>query len=901
MSLKNKYVPLIFDMYYLYDHSFNNKKFISINVDDIIQNKDKLDLVENTLAINFFNKKFNNFQQINDLDKKLYKVKCFYKNNEDSDIDEMYTIVEINSKILESYIDKKKTIPNFDFFMRLCLYHYKYKNSKENNEFESSALDKINKNIDKIIKSTLVPSIYNEEFIEDNDNITFKLFKYQKHSIKWMLNKEVNKSKVYFNINDEIRIGNIYIDLYKRKLYKIHSKESLEFHGGCIIDEVGLGKTLQVTTLSIINNSKDNSYYKSNCLFNSRATLIACPSQLCGQWFRELSNTISEDYKPIIIKILTKRHFDKYTYQNLLDADFVILSFSFLNNKNFISSWTNTSNPYNYNYNYNNVNNLFKDIGQKLLYDPLNSLKNTNAVLPTIFWHRIVIDEFHDIYSNKKYTYVQYILNHFQSNYKWCVTATPFIIKTNLYNMVDFLSNYKNIFNDKIFLDNNIVDYLSNNCFRRNTKKSVENEYILPDINYKTIWLEFTYTERLIYNAYIANTNNDIFSTYLRQLCCHPNLANETKNLLSQCKTLNDIENMMIKHYEIKVNKLKKNNNKIKDKINLLESNIKKKKLKKKIKKKKKNKEQLETEILLDNINNNNIDDINQSEFFKILSEDKYLDRISLDILNKALTKNKNILKDSEKILKGHTITLNFYNNVLNRLKNLDDNNEETCPICIDNLSKNNIGITSCGHLFCYDCLQMCLSKNNTSCPICKGYINKNKIYLLKYNNNNNNNKTNTKKNDLINKVGTKLGNLIFFLKENNEHTIIFSQWDNLLIKIGAILKQYNIKNVFCKGNCYQRDKAIRDFNNNNKIKVIMLSSESAASGTNLTKASTIIFIEPIYGDIKYRTDLESQAIGRAHRLGQKNNIKIIRFIIKNSVEETIHNQNLESENKMIK
>ena len=70
-----------------------------------------------------------------------------------------------------------------------------------------------------------------------------------------------------------------------------------------------------------------------------------------------------------------------------------------------------------------------------------------------------------------------------------------------------------------------MVNYLSTNCFRRNTKKSVENEYTLPSIDHKTIWLEFTHTERLIYTAYIANENNNIFSTYLRQLCCHPNLA----------------------------------------------------------------------------------------------------------------------------------------------------------------------------------------------------------------------------------------------------------------------------------------------------------------------------------------------------------------------------------------
>jgi SNF2 family DNA or RNA helicase len=129
-------------------------------------------------------------------------------------------------------------------------------------------------------------------------------------------------------------------------------------------------------------------------------------------------------------------------------------------------------------------------------------------------------------------------------------------------------------------------------------------------------------------------------------------------------------------------------------------------------------------------------------------------------------------------------------------------------------------------------------------------------------------------------------------LRETNEHAIIFSQWDDLLKRVGRILNENGVKNVFCKGNCYQRDKAIREFNDDDKVKVIMLSSESAASGTNLTKATQVILLDPIYGNYKYRKGQERQAIGRAHRLGQKNTIKIVRLIIKDSVEEEIYDLN---------
>ena len=54
----------------------------------------------------------------------------------------------------------------------------------------------------------------------------------------------------------------------------------------------------------------------------------------------------------------------------------------------------------------------------------------------------------------------------------------------------------------------------------------------------------------MMYNAYLANPNNSKYSVYLRQLCCHPQLADETKYALSNCKSLAEIETMMVSHYK---------------------------------------------------------------------------------------------------------------------------------------------------------------------------------------------------------------------------------------------------------------------------------------------------------------------------------------------------------------
>ena len=76
-------------------------------------------------------------------------------------------------------------------------------------------------------------------------------------------------------------------------------------------------------------------------------------------------------------------------------------------------------------------------------------------------------------------------------------------------------------------------------------------------------------------------------------------------------------------------------------------------------------------------------------------------------------------------------------------------------------------------------------------------------------------------------------------------------------------------------------------------IKVIMLSLENAASGTNLTEATHLIFTDPIDGSREQIQTIENQAIGRACRIGQKNQVKIIKMITKDTIEEEIYNKTI--------
>ena len=150
--------------------------------------------------------------------------------------------------------------------------------------------------------------------------------------------------------------------------------------------------------------------------------------------------------------------------------------------------------------------------------------------------------------------------------------------------------------------------------------------------------------------------------------------------------------------------------------------------------------------------------------------------------------------------------------------------------------------------------------------------------------------------NDEINKFGTKLAYLIKYLRNlisiSDARIIIFSQYDKMLRMIGKVLDEFFIGHVYCKGNINIINQNIMKFKTDPLIKVIMLSSETCASGNNLTEASHIVFVDVLNTNKTRAIAIENQAIGRAVRLGQQKNVIVKRLIMKNTIEEEYYNKN---------
>lgn len=85
---------------------------------------------------------------------------------------------------------------------------------------------------------------------------------------------------------------------------------------------------------------------------------------------------------------------------------------------------------------------------------------------------------------------------------------------------------------------------------------------------------------------------------------------------------------------------------------------------------------------------------------------------------------------------------------------------------------------------------------------------------------------------------------------------------------------------IECKMTPKQRAKAIKDFQEDETVRVFVLTTKTAAVGLTLTAAKHILFLEPCTD-----TNLRKQAIGRIRRIGQTHSVCIHTFKTLGTIE----------------
>ncbi|XP_021841929.1 helicase-like transcription factor CHR28 isoform X2 [Spinacia oleracea] len=255
------------------------------------------------------------------------------------------------------------------------------------------------------------------------------------------------------------------------------------------------------------------------------------------------------------------------------------------------------------------------------------------------------------------------------------------------------------------------------------------------------------------------------------------------------------------------------------------------------------------------------------------------------------------------------------------------------CQLCTD--PAEDAVVTMCGHVFCYQCVADYLTGDDNVCPArrCKEQLSDDVLFseatLIscvsgdegKISNDNGGAKSSSILSNEYSSSKIKAALEILFShceinskcikvdevgdsnKENSMpaqvrtekvedsppqgpiKTIIFSQWTRMLDLFEYSLNLYCLQYRRLDGSMSlaARDRAVREFNSDPEVTVMLMSLKAGNLGLNMVAACHVILL-----DLWWNPSTEDQAIDRAHRIGQTRPVTVSRITIKDTVEDRI-------------
>ena len=119
---------------------------------------------------------------------------------------------------------------------------------------------------------------------------------------------------------------------------------------------------------------------------------------------------------------------------------------------------------------------------------------------------------------------------------------------------------------------------------------------------------------------------------------------------------------------------------------------------------------------------------------------------------------------------------------------------------------------------------------------------------------------------------------------DGGHRMLLFSQFTSMLDLLEQDLKKEGIPYYLLTGATpkEKRIQLVHQFNEGD-VPVFLISLKAGGSGLNLVGADTVIHFDPWWNPAA-----EDQATDRAHRIGQKNKVTVIRLITRGSIEEQV-------------
>ncbi|KAI1861459.1 uncharacterized protein JN550_010839 [Neoarthrinium moseri] len=296
------------------------------------------------------------------------------------------------------------------------------------------------------------------------------------------------------------------------------NQEESSAKGGILADTMGLGKTIQALALILARPSNDCAH---------KTTLIVAPLALLRQWEREIEDKVKFGHKlkTVIVHGQKKK---SMTVAKLLSYDVVLTTYGTIASE----------------------------------HNPRKNSKNNKVLLSTRF-HRIILDEAHNIKNEKSKS--ARAISSMRADYRLCMTGTPLMNNlTEVYSLIRFLrippyDEWRNFCRDFVKPIKGRSPSLKTRAMRalqallrgillqRTATSQIDGKQILqlPELESKVAVTEFDQDQReyyealqhrlqLKFNRYVKEGTVQknyshilVLITRLRQCCCHPHLIKD--------------------------------------------------------------------------------------------------------------------------------------------------------------------------------------------------------------------------------------------------------------------------------------------------------------------------------------------------------------------------------------
>jgi hypothetical protein len=216
---------------------------------------------------------------------------------------------------------------------------------------------------------------------------------------------------------------------------------------------------------------------------------------------------------------------------------------------------------------------------------------------------------------------------------------------------------------------------------------------------------------------------------------------------------------------------------------------------------------------------------------------------------------------------------------VLARLSNLE---EKDCCVCFDACNIPTL-CNKCQNSFCLQCLMLSLRATGNTCPMCKALLSQKDYTVID---------SNTKKQEeeleeieelfsQVKKDEVLVRLLDFILDQKDSRIIICSNQSSTFVRVKERVASLGVAIEIVSGSSGRVSNILTDFRKGD-IRILFMDASHYASGLNIECTTHMIMYN------RFNKELETQMIGRGHRMGRTDNLRVIYLTTETESQEII-------------